>query len=401
MSVKPPPKGKPIDIEELRRLKQAKKEMKKALNKNAPPPPPTPKVLQRQLKEISTVDTGRDQVRIMSFNILAQSLIKRELFPDSGDILKWKTRRRLIVEEIELYDADIMSLQEVDNFDSFFKENLFNLGYETVYYHHPSKKHGCAISYKKDKFNQVKYQTIDYNTDTLCSPSIITNNIGQILALEYKKNPSVGFVVGNTHLYWRPSCNYERLRQTAVYVKHFLDLKSELSSHVRWMPLLLGDFNTTPDDPVYSILTENKLTPDHLKDLRESLEVTISNRSSDDKKEGVEPEDEAASVPIDPHSIIGVEELVSLFQLCKDPWESIYSHTKEIQKEYGLFGEPSFTNYTAAFKGTLDYLFIQRTMPIKRILMLPSEEDLKPSLPNRNFGSDHLCLVADVELPLD
>lgn len=150
-----------------------------------------------------------------------------------------------------------MSLQEVDNFDSFFKENLFNLGYETVYYHHPSKKHGnhsiflfhfishprilgCAISYKKDKFNQVKYQTIDYNTDTLCSPSIITNNIGQILALEYKKNPSVGFVVGNTHLYWRPSCNYERLRQTAIYVKHFLDLKSELSSHVQWMPLLLG-----------------------------------------------------------------------------------------------------------------------------------------------------------------
>lgn len=69
MSVKPPPKGKPIDIEELRRLKQAKKEMKKALNKNAPPPPPPPKVLQRQLKEISTVDTGRDQVRIMSFNV--------------------------------------------------------------------------------------------------------------------------------------------------------------------------------------------------------------------------------------------------------------------------------------------------------------------------------------------
>lgn len=69
MSVKPPPKGKSIDIEELRRLKQAKKEMKKALNKNAPPPPPPPKVLQRQLKEISTVDTGRDQVRIMSFNV--------------------------------------------------------------------------------------------------------------------------------------------------------------------------------------------------------------------------------------------------------------------------------------------------------------------------------------------
>ncbi|KAG0910936.1 hypothetical protein G6F60_005206 [Rhizopus arrhizus] len=401
MSVKPPPKGKSIDIEELRRLKQAKKEMKKALNKNAPPPPPPPKVLQRQLKEISTVDTGRDQVRIMSFNILAQSLIKRELFPDSGDILKWKTRRSLIVEEIGLYDADIMSLQEVDNFDSFFKENLFNLGYETVYCHHPSKKHGCTISYKKDKFNQVKYQTIDYNTDTLCSPSIMTNNIGQILALEYKENPSVGFVVGNTHMYWRPSCNYERLRQTAIYVKHLLDLKSELSSHVRWMPLLLGDFNTTPDDPVYSILTENKLTPDHLKDLRESLEVTISNRSNDDKKEGVEPEDEVASVPIDPHSIIGVEELVSLFQLCKDPWKSIYSHTKEIQKEYGLFGEPSFTNYTAVFKGTLDYLFIQRNMSVKRILMLPSEEDLKPSLPNRNFGSDHLCLVADVELLLD
>ena len=48
----------------------------------------------------------------------------------------------MILEEIKLYDADIMSLQEVDNVDTFYKEALSKLGYELTFYHYPSKHHG-------------------------------------------------------------------------------------------------------------------------------------------------------------------------------------------------------------------------------------------------------------------
>ncbi|CEG77885.1 hypothetical protein RMATCC62417_12566 [Rhizopus microsporus] len=395
MSVNPPPRGKPIDIEELKRLKQAKKEAKKALNRSKPPPPPPPKPLRRDFKRVN--DQGhRHPIRVMSFNILAQTLIKRELFPDSGDVLKWKTRKQMILEEIEFYDADIMSLQEVDNVDTFYKEALSKLGYELTFYHYPTKHHGCAIAFKKEKFSQVKYATIDYNTDPLCPPSILTGNVAQMLALTSKEHPTTGFVIGNTHLYWRPSCNYERLRQTVIFVNKLLEFKSELDDDMQWISLLLGDFNSTPDDPVYGILTDHALSDDHIQDLNKSLMVTLTNQGESDEEEEEGKLESNDGVSIDPDAVISVNKLVSLYK--GGQWKSVYSFIAKAQPDQsGLLGEPKFTNYTAAFKGPLDYMFIQHDMHVKNILLLPSEDSLKPSLPNRNFGSDHLCLVADLE----
>lgn len=99
---------------------------------------------------------------------------------------------------------------------------------------------GCGIVYKVEKFDLVDYETVDYNTDDTYSPSFMTGNIAQLLALKYKGNTDVGFVVGNTHLYWRPSANYERFRQITIYEKRFLEFRSTLSSNKRWISLLQG-----------------------------------------------------------------------------------------------------------------------------------------------------------------
>jgi endonuclease/exonuclease/phosphatase family metal-dependent hydrolase len=45
---------------------------------------------------------------------------------------------------------------------------------------------------------------------------------------------------------------------------------SELSTAIKWIPLLLGDFNTTPNDPAYGILITGELTKEHIEDLNES-----------------------------------------------------------------------------------------------------------------------------------
>ncbi|KAI9281065.1 Endonuclease/exonuclease/phosphatase [Sporodiniella umbellata] len=375
----------PVNIEELKRLKQAKKEAKKAQNKAQPPSLSPPKVLERPFKEL--IHSDSESIRIMSFNILAQTLIKRELFPDSGDVLKWKTRRSMVIQEIGMYDADIMSLQEVDNFDTVYQEALSKLGYDTVYYHHASKKHGCVIAFKRNKFKQVQYKEVDYNTDPLCAPSTMTGNVAQVVALEYTSKPNIGFVVGNTHLYWRPSCNYERFRQTLIYVKHLLDFKSDLDGSIRWVPLVLGD------DAVYGQMVDNKLTDIQLQDLRDSLTHTLEKK--EDETNGEEKE---LPGDIDVDAIMSAEGLANLFHQTQKPWKSVYSLIGQIQKESGLFGEPKYTNYTVAFKGPLDYMFIEKEIQIRSLLMLPPEETVKPSLPNRNFGSDHLCLVADVYL---
>lgn len=117
------------------------------------------------------------------------------------------------------------------------------MGYTVKYHHHPSKKHGCGIAYKREKFEEVDYQIVDYNTDKLSAPSFMTGNVAQLLGLRYKAQPNIGFVVGNTHLYWRPSANYERFRQITIYEQRFLEFKTRLSlaeDDSRWISLLLG-----------------------------------------------------------------------------------------------------------------------------------------------------------------
>lgn len=281
----------------------------------------------------------------------------------------------------------------MDNYDQFYKDVFDSLGYTTKYYKHETKVHGCCVAFKKAKFTLIDYETIDYITDTTCPPSYKSGNIAQLLALQLNANPNVCFAVGNTHLYWKPSANYERFRQGIIFSNRLVEFKSRLSvNNSKWVMLLLGDFNTTPDEAAYPLLTDNELKQYHIDDLNESLSITRSKQ----KLESSEEDDDAVSTD----DLISIEELTKKYIQFR--WQSVYSNFGKIIKnrdEQDFCGEPKFTNYTVAFKGTLDYMFLEQNagVVIKSLLMPPSEEYLKPSLPNKNFGSDHLCLVADLE----
>lgn len=50
---------------------------------------------------------------IMSYNVLAQHMINREIYPyTSATALKWATRKANLVKEIAQVNADIVCLQE-------------------------------------------------------------------------------------------------------------------------------------------------------------------------------------------------------------------------------------------------------------------------------------------------
>ncbi|KAL9538174.1 hypothetical protein MBANPS3_011134 [Mucor bainieri] len=401
---------KPSNIEELRRLKQAKKEAKKKLNSKAPVQSAPPgKVHERPFAAVPdqpALGQTVGEMCVMTFNILAQSLIKRKLFPDSGDYIKWKARRKMILDEIKLYDPDILTLQELDNFEAYYEAKLAEMGYRVVYHTHPTKRHGCGIAYKESKFSRVDSATVDYNTDSTCLPSYMTGNIAQLLALRWTADPSVGFVVGNTHLYWRPTSNYERFRQTIIYANRLLEFKHTLdASSTHWEPLLFGDFNTTPDDAAYGLLTTSQLSDFHVQDLNASrvYKPSAADGSKEEQEEEEEEEEEDQGTAVSVDQLDAIETLLAKYHQQQQQgrcWKSIYSHFGLVNTDsnsQGLFGEPRFTDYASQFQGTLDYMFIDGSsrMRIDRLLLMPDEEQfLKPSLPNRHFGSDHLCLVA-------
>lgn len=139
-----------------------------------------------------------------------------------------------------------------------------------------------------------------------------------------------------------------------------------------------------------------------IQDLNESR--SLIGKNDDSSESGAAEEDdignEAPSISID--DLDTVDQLLEHHKNTPRLWTSIYSNFGKInmdESEIGHYGEPRFTDYASQFQGTLDYMFYEKDakISIKRILMLPKEEFLKPSLPNKNFGSDHLCLVADIE----
>ena len=80
--------------------------------------------------------------------LLAQSLCKRELFPNCGDALKWKNRQPRLIREICHYLPDIGCFQEMDNtnYIDTFKPKFEEVGYDTLFFKGDTKQHGTLIT---------------------------------------------------------------------------------------------------------------------------------------------------------------------------------------------------------------------------------------------------------------
>ena len=62
---------------------------------------------------------------VVSYNLLAQSRIRGPKYPYCGrGVIKWQLRRKLLLDEIGSLRADILCLQEVDNYESFWRPEL-------------------------------------------------------------------------------------------------------------------------------------------------------------------------------------------------------------------------------------------------------------------------------------
>ncbi|KAF9111428.1 hypothetical protein BGX27_004942 [Mortierella sp. AM989] len=247
----------------------------------------------------------KDRFLFMTYNLLAQALVRRDMFPHASQkALRWKFRRQNLLQEFLAFGPDLACLQEVDFWDEFYYPNLTKAGYETAYYKNKNKKHGCAIIWRKTRFEKVDQQTLEY--DDVGQPTFMTGNIGLMVGLKPLKhtaenpdpnadmlladeteddesagikangaeetNTPGGLLVATTHLFWRPDGSYERLRQASI----LLEKVKEWNQNLKFTVLLGGDFNTTPRDAAYRAMTRNEMPPHQIPNLEKWLvdEVT-------------------------------------------------------------------------------------------------------------------------------
>ncbi|RDX52041.1 Endonuclease/exonuclease/phosphatase [Lentinus brumalis] len=383
-------------------------------------------------------------IRIMTWNLLAQSLVRRELFPTS-DCLKATQREHMLYNEVLSHNAAICCLQEVDRTEKLFPV-LEKANYAWVYAAGPRKKHGCLIAYRKDAFSCIRQKVITYDDQEIREDgdeqarrgsSFRTKNIGNLVALRKLGPGNDGVIVATTHLFWHPAYAYERARQAGILLREVTKFRSEGSGpEALWPSIIAGDFNFPPDDPAYSLLTGEALLPAQKARLEASrvVHATIDPTIAAEGAAQAEEEEEGAeSGENDPDRVIvnarvaqpsdGLltdTELEGLFRQSGMPTSAYDAGQKAVPGisgsglTYGSRGtipgdrrgsfEPSYTSYTHYWKSVLDYIFVLdapgRDVSVVRLAKPHSKEAFGEGLPRKGVcGSDHISLAADLHWP--
>ncbi|XP_078182768.1 DNAse I-like superfamily protein [Carex rostrata] len=327
--------------------------------------------------------------RLVSYNILAQIYVKSSYFSHSpSSCLKWKARSQAVLTDLKDFGADFLCLQELDEYNSFYKKNMEGVGYSSIYIQRTGgKRDGCGIFYKQLSAEVLLTEEIHYNdlveqldpsslnrskseadvADDIRKLDISSTNekkktskgdpndprvrlkrdcVGLLAAfkLNHPSNPLI--IVANTHIYWDPDWADVKLAQVKYLLSRLSKFRELVSSrfHSVSSVILVGDFNSTPGDQVYNYLVS----------------------------QGSDASNEVAPI--------------KLFSL------------------YGANGgEPEFTNCTPDFTGTLDYIFLScdsnRLKPVSLLHVPgPDSTDVAGGLPNYFHPSDHLPIGADFEL---
>lgn len=395
------------------------------------------------------------KVKIMTYNVLAQALIRRKLFPTSGNAVKWFKRSQVLLNEFKHYDCDVLLLQEVDHvqFNSFWKPEFEKLGYGAVYNRWGDKNHGVAIFFRNNLFEVTDKMYIDYDKETSGNipPRTITKNVGLIIALKFKehilqKYPTTdkkGILVGTTHLFWHPFGTYERTRQTYVVLNKFQEFikRVQILQQSSWFHFFGGDFNAQPYDAPYLSMTSKPIKYDErcktviecstsfqFSKLREGLEDEDEeggniekfgeNQPKDPVPESFEPTEQQALIVKDMEALHNSLPMraISLYSVA---YKLVHPENSGLDNEKG---EPEISNWAHAWRGLLDYIFYISEWDLKSdsqvksisefeqltnvkinglLRMPPAKEMTEHGQPHEGeYPSDHLCMIADLELLL-
>jgi RNA exonuclease NGL2 len=252
--------------------------------------------------------------------------------------------------EFTFYKPDIITVQELNHYDTFWKKEMEKHGYHSVFMTSPQSNmgHGCAIFYKHG-FESLDHKMIDFNIMKNEDRELAKNNVAILLKL--KRDDKV-YLVATTHLYWNPTCSYIRFRQLCHL---FDDFKKHDNCHI----IFAGDLNLSPQTVLYPFITGKQLDNDTLHVLAE-----IKKDPDLDQSERVE----------------------KVKKLLAEEYPTLHSCYAQ------LTGEPEYTTVDEMFTGTLDYILISKELKCVNVVTVPHSHPI----PNELYSSDHFCIYSEV-----
>lgn len=316
--------------------------------------------------------------------------------------LNWEYRKAAILKEIRHYEADIITLQEVETeqFRLLFLPEMEAFGYAGIFspksraktMREEDRKYvdGCAIFWKRDKFEMERENLIEFtqiaiktaqtskqmlnrvmprDNIALCAVLKVKENVYANRRLTMSPNENVvgtPLVVCTAHIHWDPSYCDVKLIQSMMLVHEIGILLDDIAAKYRIKPqqipiLVCGDLNSLPDSGVFEFLSKGQIPKNH-PDLKEF-----------------------ASDPC-------------LMRLSATEDSEYYTHNLQLSSAVEGNTLP-FTNYTLDFKGVIDYIFsTPRSLAHLGVLgpldMNWMESNKIIGFPHPHVPSDHIPLMA-------
>ena len=360
--------------------------------------------------------------RVISYNVLADCCLAENLSLYSycpSECLDLSRRFRFISAELKLLAPTILCLQEVDQgFTHYFKA-VKNSQWMYKKRSQASKRDGVAIVFDSDVFESVFQAEVEY-----FSPSIRRldrPNVGLVMLLRYKPDPSKAVLVGNTHLLFNFKRGDIQLSQLLLFFASVQDCLSHYSSQYDISLVLAGDFNFTPSSPLYKFVTEREL------DLSMVPIFNMADRNAcDTRLLGVGPElterglrryQYQAKYRYQGDIQLGKElsclwvelkEENGVFKYIPGIWEAEQSPVLKVslplQSAYVAATQQECfpSGYLDAVLSTTDYIWFSGPLQVTGVLLPhPLSQLLEvPSMPSPHYPSDHISLMADFAWPL-
>jgi CCR4-NOT transcription complex subunit 6 len=288
---------------------------------------------------------------VVSWNVLAQVYTRSAWFPWSpADALKWKTRSLALLRDVKALDADVLLLQEAEDFLGFWQPRLEDLGYTALYKQRTgTKKDGCVLAFRSSRFALLSETPVEHNDLAAAYPApsgplaradgaeevsdphtrLLRDSVG-LVALLQERESGRKLLAATTHVYWDPRLADVKDKQVANLLARVAQARAESGEAV---PVLVcGDFNSTPSSDAVKLLFNV-----------------------------------GGACP-------GLPPLMSV---------------------YGDYEAGEVTNHTPGFSDSIDYV-VQADLRVERVLALPRRAMLGEGLPDKLRPSDHLPLAADL-----
>ncbi|CAN8269101.1 unnamed protein product [Cochlearia groenlandica] len=337
-----------------------------------------------------------ERFTVVSYNILGDrnSSYHKDLYTNvSFPYMKWGYRKRLICEELIRLKPDIICMQEVDKYFDLFRM-MEKAGYDGSYKRRTGDNiDGCAMFWKADRFRVLERENIEF------SQFGMHDNVAQLSVLELRKFKSRKLVLGNIHVLYNPSRGDVKLGQIRL-----LSSKAHLLSK-KWgdIPIVLGgDFNSTPQSPLYNFLATSELNV--MEHDRREISGQRNCHPTQVIETGSKSSNAITSKNICLNSSWTNEEIGVATGKENSYWavhplklHSSYASVKGSANTRDSVGEPLATSYHSKFLGTVDYIWYSDGIVPSRVLdTLPIDTLCKfKGLPCQELGSDHLALVSE------